>query len=369
MPHWLGNNNKYYIKVKEPIRGSKKYLFPKDLNMVPSSWKTEIEAIEAEKRLKVLVQEKYCPNTMMIPTTLLPLCKLWLKSYEGSVDGHDTMAKKARFCKEILGRWGNIEIRDIKVFMAHQYLQDRSKEFTSNNFNTYRKEGVAFYNWLINQELVPVGTTNVFEKVKKLSHETDDCGPAPVEAVKKVISVANQDQKDLIMAYLLTGARKNEILSMTWADVDMIKKTYKLHTRKTGSRLIKTTLHTMPDELYMIFIRKHQNRHPALDYVFWHRYYDQNEKTYIENRYKSLNKFTMRLCKKAKVDLFTLHQLRHLAAAILKEQGASIAELQLFLRHDEQKTTEIYAGHLNNSTKAQTDLLGKFWNEELEKVA
>jgi len=60
-----------------------------------------------------------------------------------------------------------------------------------------------------------------------------------------------------------------------------------------------------------------------------------------------------------------LHQLRHLAASILKEQGASIAEMQLFLRHDEQKTTELYAGHLDNSTEAQSKCLGDFWLEQL----
>ena len=60
-----------------------------------------------------------------------------------------------------------------------------------------------------------------------------------------------------------------------------------------------------------------------------------------------------------------MHQLRHLAASILKEQGASIAEMQLFLRHDEQKTTELYAGHLDNSTEAQSKCLGDFWREQL----
>lgn len=77
----------------------------------------------------------------------------------------------------------------------------------------------------------------------------------------------------------------------------------------------------------------------------------------VEDGYKSLNKFTKRLCDKAGVPLFTLHQLRHLAAAILKKEGATIAELQQFLRHDEQKTTEIYTGHIDNSTKVQNKTL------------
>ncbi|MCP4337895.1 MAG: tyrosine-type recombinase/integrase [Desulfobulbaceae bacterium] len=81
------------------------------------------------------------------------------------------------------------------------------------------------------------------------------------------------------------------------------------------------------------------------------------------------NKSTKRLCDKAGVPLFTLHQLRHLAASILKKEGATIAELQLFLRHYEQKTTEIYAGHLDNSTKQQNETLGRIWSGKLSEVA
>ena len=45
----------------------------------------------------------------------------------------------------------------------------------------------------------------------------------------------------------------------------------------------------------------------------------------------------------------------------------NIAQLQRFLRHDKQKTTEIYAGHLETSTKEQTDFLGDFWDGKLNE--
>ncbi len=57
------------------------------------------------------------------------------------------------------------------------------------------------------------------------------------------------------------------------------------------------------------------------------------------------------------MDHFTLHQLRHLAASIVKKEGAITAELQ--------RTTEIYAGHLDNDTKTQNELLGKVWYKKL----
>jgi hypothetical protein len=44
----------------------------------------------------------------------------------------------------------------------------------------------------------------------------------------------------------------------------------------------------------------------------------------------------------------------------------SIADLQLFLRHDNQKTTEIYAGYLASGTQVQADVLDRFWTEQLQ---
>lgn len=117
-----------------------------------------------------------------------------------------------------------------------------------------------------------------------------------------------------------------------------------------------------------ILLRRLDQKHPEVPFVFWHRDYSHDKKIMVEDGYKSLNKFTKRLCDKAGVPLFTLHQLRHLAASILKKEGATIAELQLFLRHDEQKTTEIYAGHLDNSTKVQNETLGKFWSKKLDEA-
>jgi hypothetical protein len=52
--------------------------------------------------------------------------------------------------------------------------------------------------------------------------------------------------------------------------------------------------------------------------------------------------------------------------SILKDKGKmSLAQLQRFLRHDHQKTTEIYAGHIEMGTRKQTDYLADFWKGKL----
>jgi hypothetical protein len=50
------------------------------------------------------------------------------------------------------------------------------------------------------------------------------------------------------------------------------------------------------------------------------------------------------------------------------EADMSLAKLQRFLRHDHQKTTEIYAGYIETGTKQQTDFLADFWANKFDLI-
>ncbi len=176
-------------------------------------------------------------------------------------------------------------------------------------------------------------------------------GPAPLNDVLSVVKIAGPDQQDLIEGHILTGARKSELLSLTWDDVELRERLYRLRTRKMKGGVEKVTTYPMSKALYRLFKWKFDNRHPDLPYVLWHRYWDRKQKDWTVGRYKSLNRFTERLCKRAGVPMLGLHQLRHLAVTLLKEEGGMrISKLQKFLRHEDQKTTEIYAGFLDTDT-------------------
>lgn len=310
----------------------------------------------------------YSPSTMAMTLDLVSLCNKYMKSLPKTMNANTVKAKQ-HFCNEILKTWGNIEVADLKVFQVQEFLEERIKKCSVNSFNVYKKHGAALFNFAFKQQLLPPGSLNVFEAVDRKPHVRKKRVPAPVDDVLEVLSVATEDQKNLLMVYLLTGARKSEILDMVWDDIDFENRTFLLHTKKSGTGLVKTTKHEMSDHLYDLFQTLLQKRHPKLQNVFWHRYYSKIAGKDVDEKYTSINKMTRRLCKKAGVEHFTLHQLRHLAATILKVHGhMSISQLQLFLRHDNQKTTEIYAGFLDGGTQEQGDFLGEFWSEKLQEV-
>ena len=277
-----------------------------------------------------------------------------------------TPSGKKRLCNELLEKWGNIPVGEITVYMAQSYLLERARKISNNSFNVYRKEGNRLFQWGKEQQFLPENFINPFSKIKKKNHEKNKTPPARIEHVSKAYMAATPEQKDLLLTYLITGGRKSEILKWKWSDIDLKDRVYALHTRKSGSGKVKTTYHEMPDLLVNILERRLQHRHYKLPWVFWHKYWDQRNKKWKEDRYKNLSKFTERLCKRAGVPKFKLHQLRHLATAILKEKAdMGLAKLQRFLRHENQRTTEIYSGHLEVGTKEQTDFLADYWGKEL----
>ena len=355
----------YYIKIQ--VDGEK--WTPKKAGFEPSRWRKRREAKVAEARLRQFTEEirlNQKSGTTETSTDLLTLCNEYLDDAEVSCLGHDTLAGKKRFCREIMELWGNTPCTDISIHMVHQYLIGRARRVSNNSFNVYRKEGRRLFEWGKKHGLVPRTHINPFAEIEKKPHATGKPRPAPIDSVIKAYLVASPDQKDLLLTYLVTGARKSEILTWTWADVDFLNRVYALHTRKTGSRSLKTTHHEMPDLLYNLLQRRYRKRHSTLPYVFWHRFWDRKSRGWREDRYQNLNRFTVRLCERAKVSPFNLHQLRHLATSVLKDKGnMSLAQLQRFLRHDHQKTTEIYAGHIEMGTRKQTDYLADFWQRKL----
>jgi hypothetical protein len=108
----------------------------------------------------------------------------------------------------LLEKWGNIPVGEITVHMAQSYLLGRAKKISNNSFNVYRKEGRKIFEWGKEQQLLPPNFVNPFSKVKKKVHEENKTPPAPIKHVSKAYMAATPEQKDLLLTYLITGARK-----------------------------------------------------------------------------------------------------------------------------------------------------------------
>lgn len=157
---------------------------------------------------------------------------------------------------------------------------------------------------------------------------------------------ADQDIQDFVLLSLFTGARKTNVLAMSWADIDLKAGTWTI----PGEQAKNSQSHTVPlteEELKILRRRKKtQEKERQKDpdnpkfkgnfYVFF-----GNGKTghLVEPKRQWRN-----ILSKAGIDNLHLHELRRSMASWMANSGANVALIQSAMNHKDLKTTlTIYA--------------------------
>ncbi len=140
-----------------------------------------------------------------------------------------------------------------------------------------------------------------------------------------------QDLQDLVEAALLTGMREGELITLTAGQVDLEERVISFRPTKRGLK----RLLPIGERLYYLLARRIREAglSPA-DLVFcngsraWERWH-------IRNRLKAA-------MRRAKIENFRFHDLRHTAASRLRRRGADMDHIRKVLGHRGIQTTEGY---------------------------
>jgi len=151
------------------------------------------------------------------------------------------------------------------------------------------------------------------------------------DEMARLLPVAHPRLYPVLMCALLTGMRRNEILSLTWQDVSLSQGSIRLLTTKSGKRRDVP----IPAKLHEVFL--------ALG--------PKSEGSVFSLPYISLRKYWARAKKQADIQgRCRFHDLRHTFASWFMRRGGNIYTLQKILGHSTIKMTERYAhlaqGHL-----------------------
>ncbi len=122
----------------------------------------------------------------------------------------------------------------------------------------------------------------------------------------------------------------------------------------------------MTKKLSHILARKYQERDPSKPWVFWHRYWSRKQNHFVEGPYDRRKKLMKGLCKKADVQYFNFHALRHAGASLMENNGVPLGAIQRILGHESQRTTEIY---LHTLGKAEREAMDVFERVSKTKVS
>ena len=153
-----------------------------------------------------------------------------------------------------------------------------------------------------------------------------------------------------IRLLILTGCRRNEILTLKWEDIDLEHDELRLRDAKTGARAVPlsptarqvlTAIPRQPDNPWVIF-----GRQPG-------------------TRLANLNASWQLVRREAGLEDVRLHDLRHSFASTALALGESLPMIARLLGHSQIKTTARYAHLARQSVKTAADTVADSLAEDL----
>lgn len=315
-----------------------------DGSRISKSFKTKKEAERFSAML--LVDESFAQSfTDHLPNTLTfsEAVELYLKKYTGK---DPSKRQRMSFWLDTFGNRpvGKITRLQVKTILSH--LSTRLKPATVNR---YKASISAVYSFLLQEydiEHNPVkGIPNLSENNARTRFLNEK------EITRLLVACSESSWKRLSLLVLMaitTGARRSELLRLTWRDIDFKNKQATLETTKNGERRLLVLTNEVVESL-MTYREKD-------GFIFPN---PRDPYSYFKN----FDKHWLSALERAGIKDFRFHDLRHTCASLLASQGVSLLAISDVLGHKSIVMTRRYA-HLCIQQKAQIieQVLGKVNN-------
>jgi integrase len=230
--------------------------------------------------------------------------------------------------KKSLGKLIENEGRNIRLDRLSVKAIDRLKAagaaYKPNTVNLFIRHLKSIFNKTVDWNYLQA---NPFRGTRQVPVERKPPTFLTLDDVRRLLSATRDtDTRAMITAYLCTGRRRSELVSLQWADVDMNARRYYVRQEK-----VHLSAWYPANDGFMA----------VLDAV------PSAERTgHVFKRWRHPDTIThvvKQALRAAGLEAFHLHDLRHSFAVLFIEAGGGLRVLQELLGHSQYQTTEIYA--------------------------
>ena len=231
-----------------------------------------------------------------------------------------------------------LDHRGLKVFD----LKSRRKPKDPATLNRYMVAISAVFTWAHEQRLTPKAWLNPCRGIKRLREADGRVRFLDAAERTRLFAAVKASQYPRLYALTLmamkTGARRGELLALTWRDLDLDAGVANLAKTKNGDR---RTLVLLPDvvEALQAFQSSDKDR-----YVFGSVRAKYQKPTSIDSAWRDA-------VGRANVKNFKFHDLRHCCASYMAQAGVPLNVIAEVLGHRKLDMTRRYS-HLTTQTKA-----------------
>ncbi len=279
-------------------------------------WAQQTEAAIRERRyFRVAEAEKH---------TLAELIDRYLKDYARTKNDRQRLL----WWREQLGYCLLADLTPARITEGRDRLRNRSPA-TVNRYLSALSHALTIatrdYGWLDDSPMRKV--TRMKEPRGRVRFLSDD------ERERLLQACLDEDPKLYLFVVLLlsTGMRHGEAMGLKWQDVDLVAGRITLHDTKNGERRVAPLVGKARE-----LLREHAKVRPIESPLVFHA---------VKNRFRTPWEKAL---KRAGIEDFRFHDLRHTAASYLAMNGATMAEIAEVLGHKTLAMVKRYA-HLSEA--------------------
>jgi integrase len=296
----------------------------------------------------------------MPSSTIRQFLDSWLKrkELEASEKTHQRYARVVELLLEFLGSRARLDITHLTSKEIAGFRDQLAKKLTPATVNVSVKVIRAALAHAKRDGLVDV---NEGERVTLLKRTRGfERKPFTLAELKRILEVANDEWRGMILVGLYTGLRLSDVATLTWANLDLQREELRVTTSKTGRRqilplvqpLVKhfTTLPAGDDASAPLFPDAHAARQRSqYGGTLSNQFYNILVAAGLA---KARTHESTGKGRDAKRELggLSFHSLRHTATSLLKNAGVSDAVARDIIGHDSAAVSAHYT-HIDSETK------------------
>ena len=224
---------------------------------------------------------------------------------------------------------GSRQIRDIVKSDISTTLSHLPKHLSNATINRYKAAVAVVFSYACREFDLP---DNPVRHIRSLSEPRGRIRFLSDDERSRLFEAVRQSSWGklylLVLLAITTGARKGELLSLKWCDVDLDRQTAYVATTKNGQPKVLPLTDSVVVEL-----SKFKDQEPEL--IF-------NSEITTDSPFCFYKQWKKALLS-ADIEDFTFHSLRHTCASYLAQNGASLLEIADVLGHKQIQMTKRYA--------------------------
>lgn len=351
--YWRNDDEIKGFCVRVNPTGTATYYFRYRVGGVQSSFKiadvaamTAAQARERARKLAVDVADGKDPQDAKRAQRAVPLFKDFAQTYFGMIVKASKDQDEAKIRDVLTPRWGSRPINAIRTTDVRQLLVSlREKPLTPATVNRYRALIVTIFNRAIEHGAISTNPATPIKPLEENNKRDRHLSPSEVAAFFGALDSRPRNVANALRLLLLTGARKGNVLSMKWDDVNLDQRVWNIPRTKSGKALRvplnESAVRVLRNQLQL---KEHEN-----PYVF-----PGNQRgtclTTVHNIWKDL-------CAALGLQDFRVHDLRHTFASLVVQQTGDLPGLSKLMGHHSPTMTARYAHHADDHLRNATSKL------------